>query len=276
MYIYQCEDSLESIFTAIYNVYEDKRNVEETKLSLSDELMLFASYVTVKVDINKVSKVIRSLNRYFGEEDYLHLCYALASPSPNKAQAVYGTIAAGLDHLGVSTMKGHLFDNLANDAIHLAFTLGKTAANEHHHLLGFLRFQELENQILFAKIGPKNNILTFLMPHFADRLPKENFVIYDDQRDFFGVHPAGGTWYLMEGREDNRMGDGIGHGRIDRLESRWSESEREYQELFRSFCHRIAIKERKNLKCQRNMLPLRFQEYMIEFQTYSQKCNLGN
>jgi probable DNA metabolism protein len=275
--------------------------------------MLFATDIPVIEDKDKVYKVIRSLKRYFGEDDYMHICYALSSSSLQKAQAVFGTIAAGLtlrrsergdlrhtmtadtgaqkQHStkpGSCSQQGHLFDNLADDSVHLTFTLGKAAVNEHHHLLGFLRFQELEDGILFAKIGPKNNIMTFLMPHFADRLPGENFVVYDDGRNFFGVHPAGKAWYLVEGweeREDEagdgtrgqtmyRTEDSVRKKLSDGFESRWSKEEREYQELFRSFCHRIAIKERKNLKCQRNMVPLRFQEYMLEFHTYSQNHHL--
>ena len=107
--------------------------------------------------------------------------------------------------------------------------------------------------MLYAKIGPKSNAVTFLMPHFSDRLPIENFVIYDDTRGIFGVHPAGGQWYLLSGEESGER------------ELRLSEQEMQYQELFRHFCRTIAIKERKNLKLQRNMLPLRFQEYMVEF-----------
>jgi probable DNA metabolism protein len=276
--------------------------------------MLFATDIPVEEDKDKVYKVIRTLKRYFGEDDYLHICYALSSSSSQKAQAVFGTIAAGLTlqrservdlrhkvttdigqqiqhsaRPGSGSQLGHLFDNLADDSVNLAFTLGKAAINEHHHLLGFLRFQELEDGILFAKIGPKNNIMTFLMPHFADRLPGENFVVYDDGRNFFGVHPAGRAWYLVEGQEERENGAGdrtqgltmhqtadhAMEGLSNGFQSRWSKEELEYQELFRSFCHRIAIKERKNLRCQRNMLPLRFQEYMLEFHTYSQNHHLN-
>ena len=44
-----------------------------------------------------------------------------------------------------------------------------------------------------------------------------------------------------------------------------SEKEEKYRELFKHFCHKIAIKERKNLELQRNHLPLRYREYMTEF-----------
>ena len=66
-----------------------------------------------------------------------------------------------------------------------------------HDFAGLLL--ELENGMLFSRIGPKNDVVAFLMPHFADRLPIENFVIYDEKRNLFGIHPAGKPWYLLRG-----------------------------------------------------------------------------
>lgn len=249
MTVYRCEDSLESIFTAIYLSYEENRDAEDTCLVLHDDPMLFAEDVVVKTDPAKAVKVMRTLRRRFGEEDYLTVCMALASPEPEKAQAVYRTVARGLDE---RCARGHLLDGLADDNVLKTFSLARGVGREIDHLKGFLRFQELENGILYARIGPKGNAVTFLMPHFADRLPAENFVIYDEGRGIFGVHPAGQQWYLLTGEEKEP-------------ERRLSEQEGRYQELFRHFCRTIAIKERRNLKLQRNMLPLRFQEYMVEF-----------
>jgi len=260
MIVYQCEDSLESIFTAIYNAYEEKRDHDDTIISLNQEWLLFAQYVPVIPMEEKVLKVIRTLKRRFGEEDYMTICYALASPSEDKAQAVYGTVVEGLRG---KYAKGHLFDNLVNDDIHKVFSLSRGAGNESHHLLGFVRFQELENGVLFSRIGPKNNVLTFMMPHFADRFSGENFMIYDEGRGIFGIHPAGKAWYLLQGAD-------ILKEAVDENPGGWelSAKEKEYQELFCHFCHTIAIKERYNTKLQRNMVPLRFQEYMIEFVNY--------
>ena len=118
----------------------------------------------------------------------------------------------------------------------------------------FLRFQEMENGVLFSRIGPKSDVLAFLMPHFADRLPIENFLIYDEKRNLFGIHPANRQWYLLRGEEADTP-----------LRLKYSEEELRYQELFRQFCKTITIKERKNEKLQKGMLPLRFREYMVEF-----------
>ncbi|MCM1186055.1 MAG: TIGR03915 family putative DNA repair protein [Lachnoclostridium sp.] len=293
MVVYQCEDSLDGIFTAIYNAYEDRNKPEDVCISLTDELMLFAEYVSVAEDRVKSRKVINTLRRKFGEEDYMDLCMALSAPNQEKAQAVYRTIANGLS---ANCGPKHLFDNLTDNDIHLAFSLARRASREYDHLRGFLRFEELEKGILYAEVGPQNNLLPFLMEHFADRFPMENFMIYDQGRQIAGIHAAGSTPCepFGCGLDECVLGDGIS-GKAPRSEKdltsadlrtfslpSWfllqcdrspkeefsmalSDTEMAYQELFRHFCRKITITERKNAQLQRNMLPLRFREYMTEF-----------
>ena len=249
MVVYRCDDSLESIFTAVYLAYEEKRVHEDTMLCLTDDPILFSEDIKVIPDVRKTQKVINTLNRRFGQENYLWLCMALASEDDEAAQAVCRTIVQGLAG-GIS--RGHLFDNLADEYVHRAFALARGVSTEIGHQKQFLRFQELENGVLYSKIGPKYDVMVFLMPHFADRLPIENFMIFDEKRNFFGIHPAGRPWILLRGEEVE-------------LPLRLSEEELCYQELFRHFCHTIMIEERKNPNLQKNMLPLRFRKYMVEF-----------
>lgn len=251
MVVYRCEDSLESIFTAIFLAYEEKRNHEDTMLCLTEDPILFAEDIEVKPDREKTRRVMNTLRQKFGMEDYVSICMALASEDEEKAQAVYRTVVSGLAR---GCGRGHLFDPLSDKNVFKTFALARSVSTEIGHQKQFLRFQELENGILYSRIGPKQDVLVFLMPHFADRLPIENFVIYDEKRNSFGIHPAGREWYLFRGEEANVP-----------AELELSAQERDYQELFRQFCHTIAIKERKNQKLQRGMLPLRFREYMVEF-----------
>lgn len=252
MVVYRCEDSLEGIFTAIYRAYEEKRNHKDTMISVTDEALLFAEDVEVIPDRERAEKVLRTIKRRFGEKDCENLCMALASAEPEKVQAVYRTV---VDAFARNAGEGHLFDSMADDNVRKAYLLGKKTWNEYHHLMGFVRFEELEGDILYARIGPKANVLSFLMPHFADRFPMENFMIYDEKRDVLGLHAAGQSWYLMQGMGDPRMEEKF----------KLSDEEVGYQNLFRFFCRKIMIEERKNPNLQRNLLPLRFREYMTEF-----------
>ena len=251
MIVYRCTDSAESVFTAVYRAYQEKRNHEETFVSLTDDPVLFAEDVPVKPDPEKAQKVVNTLVRRFGEDDYVHLCMALASDQEDRAQAVYRTV---VDGLGRKCPRGHLFDSLANDYVHRAFALARGVSREAERQKQFLRFQELESGLMYARIGPKNNVMAFIMPHFADRLPIVNFAVHDEKHSLFGIHPAGGQWYLLQG-------EGV-EGPI-RLQL--AQEEGEYQERFRQLCRSITIDQRKNWKLQRNMLPLRFREYMVEF-----------
>lgn len=251
-----CEDSLEGVFTAVYEVYNRHipRDTVRIQTREIENYRLFAEYIRIETDAARAVKVMRTLRTRFGEDTYKDLCMALTTADEDKAQAVYRTAVWGLEKCD-SAKQGHVMDNLADPYVRKVMELSRRACNELHHLREFLRFQELRTGILFAKIGPRDNILPMLTPHFADRLPAEDFIIYDDKRDVAAVHPAMGEWYLVSGvRED-----------MAKLEGGFSEKEEEYQELFRYFCHKISISERENLELQRNMLPIRFRKYMTEF-----------
>ena len=47
MKIYHCEDSLEGIFTAIYNTYEDHCIIRDTMVTTIEENLLFSESVAV-------------------------------------------------------------------------------------------------------------------------------------------------------------------------------------------------------------------------------------
>lgn len=245
-----CEDSPEGIFTGVYEAYALHLPHERIRLQTGaqEQPVLFADYREVETDTEKAKKVIRTLKSRFMQEDYEAVWLALTASSPEKAQAVYGSIVWGLS----DKRRGSILKHLTDENIRRLMELSRGAGKELQHLKGFLRFEELENGLLSSVIRPKNAILPMLAEHFADRLPMENFLIYDEGRGHYAVHPAGKEWFLMQGEEQERK-------------PALSVKEEYYRELFCQFCHSISIDERKNLKLQRNMLPLRFRPYMTEF-----------
>lgn len=247
-----CEDSIEGVFTGIYDAYALREGHAHIHIQIGEEenLRLFASYRYIEPDSVKSVKVTRTVIRRLGESVYHDICRTLASEDKGKGEAVYRTVVRGIT--GGCGRK--VMENLTDPNVDMVFRLSRKTANEINHLMEFVRFQELAQGILFSKIGPKCNVVPFLMPHFSDRLPLENFMIYDERRKLYGVHPAGGEWYLVSDAED-----------ISSERMQMSDREEQYEELFTMFCRTVAIKERLNPKLQQQMLPLRFQEYMVEF-----------
>lgn len=254
-YVLICEDSIDGILTGVYEAYQFKKeeqienhDIIHLAVREPDTRRLFTQYMSVETDREKSAKVIRTLKRELGESTYFELCLAMICADEEKADAVYHTIVTGLTYHDKNVLQ-----RLHDGAVHKAFACKRNAANELHYCKEFLRFEELENGILYAKIGPKNHVLPFLMPHFADRLPGDNFVIYDETRGEFGLHPKFKQWYLVNDH----------HFKEDKLV--FSEEEQVYRELFTEFCNTIAIEARINLKLQRQMAPLRYRPYMVEF-----------
>lgn len=136
--------------------------------------------------------------------------------------------------------------------------MARRVTRENQHMLGFLRFQELESGALFAEISPTNNLLELMAPHFADRLSGENWLIYDSARKIACVHqPGKGVLFT------------------DRIPAELlalntnSAAEPLYQDLWRAFFKAIAIEGRYNPKCQQNLMPKKYWAHMTEMQSPS-------
>ena len=263
--IFLCEDSLEGIFTGVYEAYAAVSRHEAAHAGCSlmagmgGNFELFAEYIDVKVDAEKAGKVARTICDDLGMPVYQEICKAAACEEAGKAEDIYKTIVLGLSR----KLGARVLDAWNNPHVAGVLELARRASNEIQHLEGFLRFQELENGILFSRIGPRNNIAAMLAPHFADRLPNENFMIYDEKRSLFVVHEKQKQWVLVTGENID-----------EEAMQNYSDREEYFQALFTGFCHAIAVKARENLSLQQQMLPLRFQKYMVEFEEKKEKIHV--
>lgn len=260
MHILICENSIDGIFTGIYYAYEKRYGHKNTQLSTSegiDTYQLFCEYEDITADAAISQKVANTLINRMGTEVYYELCQAISAYESlrerkkhiNKAEAVYKTVV-----LGLSIQNGSkILDYLGNPYVNRVFQLSRSTFNEAHHMLGFLRFSELENGILFSKIHPKNYILPLLADHFSDRLPQENFIIYDIPRKIAAVHKRGSQYMLAEVPQAD-----------EDFMNRFSEKEQEFRALWLTFFHSIAIEARINPKLQSQNLPKRFWQDTIE------------
>ena len=95
-------------------------------------------------------------------------------------------------------------------------------------------------------------VLELLAPHFSDRFPNENWMIYDKKLQKVLAHEQGGecTVYIQ--------------AVLNTQETDPVQSD-EYENLWKAFCSHITIPERKNPGLQRQFVPLKFRSNMPEF-----------
>lgn len=270
MYIFICEDSLNGILTGIYDAWSYKiahrDNLTEEDIALTcrqpENYSLFAEYIPVTPVLEKAEKVRHTLSSQFGSEFFSVLAEAILAAelhekrsAIDKANAVYKTVVfAFAKPTGSQVPYGaKVLDYLSNPYVNRVFELSRSIHNEAHHLLGFLRFQELENGVLLSTIHPKNDCITIIAEHFTDRLPQENFMIYDENRKTAAVHAAGKNFMLVDASEINEA-----------LLHRYSDKEETYQKLWKNFFESIAIQARINPKLQAQNIPKRFWKDALE------------
>ena len=126
----------------------------------------------------------------------------------------------------------------------------KTVTREFDRMMGFTRFAELKDGSLFARIGPKCNLVPLLAGHFADRFPGERWTIYDENRHLMAYHIPNMGWNLMKGDLSRYLPD-------DSL----SEEQEDMEVYWKTFFETIAIEARKNPRCQQQMLPKYYRKY---------------
>ena len=257
--IYVCEDSLTGIFSGIYEVWKRKMTAEEVGLEVGDsfERRLFCEYIFCKAEERKALAVIRMIQKNLGADVYEKISYALLSADRRKAEMVF---RAMLEAKKLSR-KDRLMEHLGNEAVRAVFGMYRQVANEAHHYKGFVRFRELKNKTLFAKIEPKQAVLPCIAEHFADRFPQENWVIYDKTHEVFLIHEKGKRYYFLQ-QYMCMKGDS---GSAQNITGGFSEEEMDYEALWKEFVQSISVAERENRALQNQNLPLRFRTNLVEF-----------
>jgi len=125
-----------------------------------------------------------------------------------------------------------------------------TIRREASKWIGLLRFIDYSG-VLVAIIDPKTFILPLLQQHFCDRYSTERFFIFDETNKV-GLLSEYGVGKLIE---------------TDSFElPQTTMAEITLQELWKTFVHTIAIKERTNPHLQMNMMPKRYWKHLVELQ----------
>lgn len=250
MVVFQCRDNFDSILCGIYDAWMSRLGHENVRLEMEDKgnLEMFSEYRLVEDSEEKRDKVMDAIKKKTGRESFENVYKASLSNEEGKADKIYRYLIHAF-HYGSKVV-----GMLQIPAVFDLFQMCRYVGNETHLLTGFVRFSQTEEGILIGRIGPKNDVLVLLAPHFADRLSGENWILYDENRAKAVIHPANGRWILMQ------MDSQIWRERLTK-----GSDEAEYENLWKAFHRGIAIRERTNPVCQRTHLPIRYRPYMTEF-----------
>ncbi len=153
---------------------------------------------------------------------------------------------------------GSIRGNLADPDVRQFQNLVRKVGREAHRYRGLLRFEELEDGLLWASFQPQYNVSVLLAPHFRFRLPNERWLICDVGRGT-AIHYDRQATTAVE-LEPAVLAALRTRGQ---LPGRTAASD-PYAETWRRFFRAAAIGDRANLKLQRQFMPERLWKWLPE------------
>ena len=243
MRTYLYDGSFEGFLTALSLALEREEPCAIAKAALA-ETDLFSEFINARTDPARAAAMRDFFERRGSGESWHHARYAFLSEAPGCENAV-------LAYARLIGEKGRAADDmLADDRVKRAHGLSASVGGEAHMFKGFVRFKELADKTLYAKIEPDHNILPLLTGHFRARLGGFSWVIHDARRGLAALH-AGGRLVYAPITQERALEFG---GREARVQALW-----------RQFFKTAAIKERTNPELQRQNVPLKYRRNLTEF-----------
>lgn len=211
--------------------------------SYQANLLETATYLPTEED--KADRIFHGIVTSISYHTLYYIYQAFLSTAKNKELAIVKYLLHGFS-IGpkINTM-------LSLDYVWKVQTASKTMFGEAHRLKGLLRFQEIGPNLFYASIHPDNNVIETIGHHFMRRLPTQNFIIHDKNRNLIFLY-RDKEYQIFTAKNLNLPAI--------------TKEEENYQKLWKVFFNTIAIKERKNAKLQMQFMPKKYWQDLVEMQ----------
>jgi probable DNA metabolism protein len=224
------DGSFDGLMTLVFDTYLFRDNIDAVSESNGVDSLLPTQYFPANPD--KARRIKAYIKKKLGEDFAFMARTAYLSNRETRFRSIVKTI-----HLSCSMGKAVL--DLLDDEILNFIACQREVKWESHRFMGILRFKQMHDDSMLAVFAPRHNVLTLVLPHFADRFPDQHLLLYDEQRHIAGLSGKGKLRFVE----------------VERIAPQESLQEAELQNLWRVFFDKLAIRERFNPRLQQQHLP---------------------
>lgn len=237
------DGSFNGFLTIVFDCYSNKTLPQKIFDKNTYTSNFLDKTVYVQTDDEKAKRLFVGIEKIIGYDALYNSYNAFLCDEKDKEIYILKYLCDGFD------MGPKINNMITISYVFKVINMRKRALFECHRLKGLLRFMEVGDDVFYASIHPDNNILEPLGHHFISRLPAQNFIIHDKNRNLCFLYNTD-EYKIIDSKN------------IDIPEI--SENEKIYQDLWKMFFKTIAIKERKNSKCQMQFMPKKYWQDLIE------------
>ncbi|NRT73869.1 TIGR03915 family putative DNA repair protein [Clostridium beijerinckii] len=245
MKIYLYDDTFEGLLTSIYDAFYSNGSPPTSIYgkNQTNTPLLLGNIVEISTDINKFKKVKNAIINKINFLSLKKIYFAFLSNYEDKGIIIF-------NYLKIAFKLGpDVHDFLNIDVIRLIDNITKKVLNECHRFEGFIRFNQIEDKLLYSSIEPDNDILELIGDHFKNRFPREYFIIHDISRQKALIYNT--NFYEIIDMD------------METYEKLKFHND-EYTDLWKTYFKATTIQERKNLKLQCRMMPKRYWKHILE------------
>ena len=236
------DGSFEGFLSLVYEVYYKKLKPTKIYKTLPNEI-IFEEILEIQTSEENSTKVLKAIKTKFPKPIVEKILNIFMCDSRAFEVALLEFIIIGFKDTK------QLF-NINNSSVFYLSNLEKELFKNVHKMYAFLRFEELDDDTLYAKLECKFNVVYFLAKHFLKRFNNQNFIIHDINRKIA----------FIKTKEDYSIQEVAFFD-----EPNYSTNEEKFQKLWKRFFKGVTIEERINPKLQQQLVPLIYRTYMSEF-----------
>jgi len=240
VYIY--DGNFISLLNLIWYLIKNKIKPENIKTEIYTP-SLFENIINLSIP--REEKIIDSIVSVLDKRILRLMYYVFLSEEQNKELILYYFFYNSIKY----RCKILYYRNLK--CVSEVLRIANYVSHEGHKMKGFLRFRELEGNVLFSEMEPTNNILFLVSCHFAKRLKNEFWIIKDNKRKIISIYDK--KKFIIVEEEEFKL-----------TCANESEEEKNIENLWQTFYKTIGIEERKNERRRMNFMPKKYWKYLTE------------
>ena len=236
------DGTFEGFLSLVYEVYYKKLKPTKIYKTIPNEI-IFEEILEIQTSEENSTKVLKAIKTKFPKPIVEKILNIFMCDSRAFEVALLEFIIIGFKDTK------QLF-NINNSSVFYLSNLEKELFKNVHKMYAFVRFEELDDDTLYAKLECKFNVVYFLAKHFLKRFNNQNFIIHDINRKIA----------FIKTKNDYSIQEVAFFD-----EPNYSTNEEKFQKLWKRFFKGVTIEERINPKLQQQLVPLIYRTYMSEF-----------
>lgn len=256
MTVYCFDGSFAGLMSCIFRAFQFKEYAIKLHTLQTYQASLLDDNILIETNDLHAKRVWQGLTQKLDQTAIRQIKYAFLSEQLTAFQHIFDYCVY------IFQNNGKVTGNYAHPAVLGVAQWVKQVGREKHRMEAFVRFKKTKQGLFISLISPDFNVLPLIERHFKARYQDQDWLIYDEKRDY-------GIYFNQSSIQNVKMNindidENIDNGFSQDFLLELDEQEALYDQLWKDYFKSVNIVERSNLKLHIQYVPKRYWRYLNE------------